>query len=73
MNLIGVKQIGTAKTALIGWKIKRQKVRITMIDILEVIKSLEEFGADSIEYKFNYRKDGILYEIRMSIEEVGHE
>lgn len=44
-----------------------------MLDIFKMIEALEEFGADSVEYKINYRKDGTLYEIKMSIEEVEHE
>ena len=44
-----------------------------MLDILKMIEELEEFGADSVKYKLYYRKDGIIYEIRMSIEEVGHD
>ena len=44
-----------------------------MIDIPKMIEALEEFGADSVEYKLNFRKDGILYEIKMSIEEVSED
>lgn len=39
-----------------------------MFDINKMIEALEEFSADSVEYKLNYRKDGILYRIKLNIE-----
>lgn len=38
------------------------------IDIDIIIDSVEEFNADSVEYNLNYRKDGHLYKIKMTIE-----
>ncbi len=43
------------------------------IDILKMIESIEEMGADSVEYKLNYRKDGILYGIKLNIETIYEE
>ena len=42
-----------------------------MLDILKMIEELEEFGADSLEYNVKYGKNGILYEVKLSIEAVG--
>ena len=42
-----------------------------MIDIPKMIEALEEFGADSVEYNVKYGKNGILYEVKLSIEAVG--
>ena len=39
-----------------------------MFDINKMIEALEEFSADFVEYKLNYRKDGILYRIKLNIE-----
>lgn len=38
-----------------------------MFDINKMIKSLKEFNAESVEYNLNYRKDGVLYKIKLSI------
>ena len=40
------------------------------IDINKLIESNEEFGADSVEYKLDYRKDGQLYRIKLTIETI---
>lgn len=44
-----------------------------MLDIDKMIEGLEEFSADSVEYKLNYRKDGILYRIKLNIEKIYEE
>lgn len=44
-----------------------------MFDINKMIEALEEFSADSVEYKLNYRKDGILYRIKLNIETIYEE
>lgn len=44
-----------------------------MFDINKMIEALEEFNADSVEYKLNYRKDGILYRIKLNIETIYEE
>lgn len=41
-----------------------------IIDIDKIIEDIEEFCADSMEYKLTYRKDGELYNIKMNIEKV---
>ena len=40
------------------------------IDIDKIIENIEDSNADSMEYKVTYRKDGELYNIKMSIEKV---
>lgn len=40
------------------------------VDLDKMLENIELFGADSMEYKLNYRKDGTLYQIRLNIEEV---
>lgn len=40
------------------------------LDIDKIIENIEEFNADSMEYKLTYRKDGELYDIKMKIEKV---
>lgn len=40
------------------------------LDIDKIIENIEDFNADSMEYKVTYRKDGELYTIKMSIEKV---
>ncbi len=42
-----------------------------MLDIIKMIEALEEFGADSVEYTVKFRKEGILYDVKLQIEEVG--
>lgn len=44
-----------------------------MFDINKMIEALEEISADSVEYKLNYRKDGILYRIKLNIETIDDE
>ena len=43
------------------------------INILRMIEELKKIGGDSLECKLNYCKDGVLYAIKISIEEVEHE
>lgn len=43
------------------------------INILRMIEDLKEIGGDSFECKLNYRKDGVLYAIKISIEEAADE
>ncbi len=40
------------------------------IDINKIIEQIEEFNADSMEYKLTFCKDGELYNIKMKIEKV---
>lgn len=44
-----------------------------MFDINKMIEALEEISADSVEYKLNYRKDGIMYRIKLNIEIIDDE
>lgn len=44
-----------------------------MFDMDKMIESLEEFNADSVDYNLNYRKDGVLYKIKLSIEVMDEE
>lgn len=43
------------------------------INILRMIEELKKIGGGSLECKLNYCKDGVLYSIKISIEEVEHE
>lgn len=40
------------------------------LDIDKIIENIEEFNADSMEYKLTFCKDGELYNIKMKIEKV---
>lgn len=44
------------------------------IDILKMIESVEEMGADSAEYKLNYRStEGTLFEVKTTITRIDEE